>query len=170
MLFRSPGYETVLLESLTPLASAPTPVSASSPRPHTRTDLRVGPWPNETSGCTNPSIPLKPVSFWRTKGGLLAILVVAIIIVGAVIGGAVGGSTGTHHNKSTVVTSVHSIVSGEPATGAAATTSLGSSGGVPDSNGATGASRHSALFPSSTVLGESTPVVTGGRGLARTYG
>lgn len=34
------------------------------------------------------------VPFWRTRGGMIGLAILAIIIVGAVVGGAVGGTVG----------------------------------------------------------------------------
>lgn len=57
--------------------------------------------PKETSSRTTPSIPPRPVSFWRTRKGLLIILVASIVIVGAVVGRAVGGNVRKHNSTAT---------------------------------------------------------------------
>lgn len=38
-------------------------------------------------------------SFWRTRNGIITIVVIALVIVGAVVGGAVGGTVGKKSNN-----------------------------------------------------------------------
>ncbi|KAF9221787.1 hypothetical protein BS17DRAFT_243641 [Gyrodon lividus] len=46
--------------------------------------------------------PASRQSFWRTRNGIITIVLIAVVIVGAVVGGAVGGTAGKNSSTSNI--------------------------------------------------------------------
>ncbi|KIK98382.1 hypothetical protein PAXRUDRAFT_823935 [Paxillus rubicundulus Ve08.2h10] len=43
--------------------------------------------------------PASRLSFWRTRNGIITIVIIALVIIGAVVGGAVGGTAGKNSSN-----------------------------------------------------------------------
>ncbi|KAK0186965.1 hypothetical protein F5146DRAFT_1003949 [Armillaria mellea] len=46
------------------------------------------------------SSPLRRIPFWRTRKGIIIIVIAVIVVIGAVVGGAVGGTVGKSNGSS----------------------------------------------------------------------
>ncbi|KAG7442071.1 uncharacterized protein BT62DRAFT_922889 [Guyanagaster necrorhizus] len=73
------------------------------------------------------SSPLRRIPFWRTRKGIIIIVIAVIVVIGAVVGGAVGGTVGKSSNKNN-----NAVVSGSSQSGipAASASSSGSGQGI----------------------------------------
>ncbi|KAF8840647.1 hypothetical protein BDN67DRAFT_626514 [Paxillus ammoniavirescens] len=146
------GYSVDLLEDRP--RRSPSMRSPATPAPTTAV-VPLTPGIAETGSREKfgSAAPASRLSFWRTRNGIITIVVIAVVIVGAVVGGAVGGtvgksssnnnlggSTGTSGDKSsslTVPTTTASIGSSSPTTSAletVPTVGLGGEGIVADPN------------------------------------
>lgn len=101
----------------------------TAPASRSQTDLENGRQKDEYVPVSTPA-PSKP-RWYKTRNGIIAIVIIAIIILGAVIGGAVGGTRGKGGSKSsqTTITSISSSASQPQAgTGGGATAGQASGG------------------------------------------
>jgi len=100
----------------------------AAPASRSQTDLENGHGRQKDEYAT-ASTPLPPKRPWyKTRNGIIAIVVITIVVLGAVIGGAVGGTSGKGGNKNSQTT----ITAISP-------TATASSGGAATAGVATGA-------------------------------
>ncbi|THH06308.1 hypothetical protein EW145_g4174 [Phellinidium pouzarii] len=110
------------------------PTGAAAPAQRSNTDIESGRvHSKEYTPLPPPAVHRLP--WYKSRTGIIAIVIVILVIIGAVVGGAVGG-TQANKNKSSITTPTHSQSTITALSTSALPTSQGAGqGGVASANG-----------------------------------
>ncbi|KAH0834126.1 hypothetical protein J3R83DRAFT_11416, partial [Lanmaoa asiatica] len=109
------GYNVDLLEQpprrmpsvRSPLPQTPQPAPLTVPLTPGIAETGLG----EKLGAPTPAASKPRTSFWRSRNGIIAIVLIVLIVIGAVVGGAVGGTVKKSSNNSVSTTGTGSTSS-----------------------------------------------------------
>lgn len=150
-MFKQRFYDADLLREPAQQRSAnatPAPVIPAAAR--SQTDLEAGHGKEYTPLPT----PAYATPWYKTRKGIIAIVIVAIVIIGAVVGGAVGGTVGKSSNKSS--NSGQAPIAGNPSS-----TSSSAGAGIGSTSQGEGASIGGPTSTSAAGTATEPPVASG---------
>lgn len=124
------------------------------PATRSQTDLEAGHGKEYTP---TPPAPVHATPWYKTRKGIIGLIILAIVIIAAVVGGAVGGTVGKNNNNKSSDSNGQAPIAG-PSSSATSTVSSGGAG-ISSGGGAPIGSSTSTTEESSTA--ENQPIATG---------